>query len=65
MRGAVTVQLGDASVVSVLVPKGAQYSALYDFQTQLQPNMNPLLSEILILKEAQAKLDVRLDFSKY
>ncbi|KAE8740680.1 hypothetical protein FOCC_FOCC013829, partial [Frankliniella occidentalis] len=57
---AVALQLGDASVVSVLVPQGSLHSTLFDFQTQLQPNANPLLSEILILKEAQAKLTEEL-----
>ncbi|KAK3908088.1 39S ribosomal protein L16, mitochondrial [Frankliniella fusca] len=60
LAGAVNVQLGDASVVSVLLPKGSVHSALYDFQTKLEPNMNPLLSEILILKEAQANLESAL-----
>lgn len=56
LAGAVAYRLGDASVVSILLPRGKQSSSVYHIYTQLQPVLNPLLAEVLILKDAQAKL---------
>lgn len=54
------MQLGDSSVVSVLVPKGGQPSSLYRIYAELQPVVNPLLVEVMLLREAQSILKVRI-----
>ncbi|XP_034243094.1 uncharacterized protein LOC117646301 [Thrips palmi] len=56
LYGAVAYRVGDSSVVSVLLPRGKQASSVYRIFTQLQPVLNPLLAEVFILKDAQAKL---------
>lgn len=60
LNGAVALQLGEASVVQVLVPRRKKPSSLYRINVQLQPVLNPLLSEVLILRSAQAKLKVKI-----
>lgn len=60
LRGSVAVQLGDATVVKVLVPGGARPSSMYTIETQLHSVVNPLRAEILLLKEAQDMLKAEI-----
>lgn len=53
---AIAVQLGDSSVVNVIVPMGLQVSVRFRVYSSLQPVTNPLSAEIEMLRNAERKL---------
>lgn len=56
LDGAIAVQLGDSSVVNVIVPMGLQVSAQFRVYSSLQPVTNPLHAEVEMLRNAEKKL---------